>query len=224
MDKFKLVLFLLFVLLFGNLSAASYSDGSWDYKLPDEIGNLFKTPENLTTWIFEDGTFVPMAKLQGGKSYSIITDHLGTPTEAYDEEGKKVWSRELGIYGQTRNETGTTNFVPYLYQGQYLDVETELAYNRFRYYSPESGGYISQDPIRLSGGMPNMYSYVSEANSKLDPLGLADIWYRALNSNDMSSLDAGGDITAKTLMQINQWLITLILVHKTGMKEINIFQ
>ena len=40
----------------------------------------FKTPENLTTWIFEDGTFIPMAKIQGGNSYSIITDHLGTPT------------------------------------------------------------------------------------------------------------------------------------------------
>ena len=104
----------------------------------------FTIPENLTTWIFEDGTFIPMAKLQGFKSYSIITDHLGTPTEAYDEEGKKVWSRELGIYGQTRKETGFENFIPFLYQGQYLDTETELAYNRFRYYSPESSTYVSQ--------------------------------------------------------------------------------
>ncbi|MDG1331784.1 MAG: RHS domain-containing protein [Crocinitomicaceae bacterium] len=47
----------------------------------------------MTTWVFEDGTFIPMPKMQGFKSYSIITDHLGTPTEAYDEDGKKVWSR-----------------------------------------------------------------------------------------------------------------------------------
>jgi hypothetical protein len=80
------------------------------------------TPENLITWIFEDGTFIPMAKLQGYKSYSIITDHLGTPVESYDEEGKKVWSRELNIYGETRNEFGEENFVPFLYQGQYLDM------------------------------------------------------------------------------------------------------
>ena len=81
----------------------------------------FKTPENLTTWIFEDGTFVPMAKMQGDESYSVITDHLGTPIEAYDNEGEKVWSRELGVFGQTRKETGFENFIPFKYQGQYED-------------------------------------------------------------------------------------------------------
>jgi RHS repeat-associated protein len=135
------------------------------------------TPENLITWIFEVGTFIPPdsyreAKLQGYKSYSIITDHLGTPIESYDEEGKKVWSRELGIYGQTRNEFGEENFIPFLYQGQYLDTETELAYNRFRYYSPESGTYVSQDPIRLNGG-DAFYAYVHNTNSWLDPFGLS---------------------------------------------------
>ena len=33
----------------------------------------------------------PAAKLVGDKSYSILTDHLGTPYEAYDENGEKVW-------------------------------------------------------------------------------------------------------------------------------------
>jgi RHS repeat-associated protein len=139
----------------------------------DESGTLtLKSPENLITWIFEDGTFIPMAKLQGFKSYSIITDHLGTPIESYDEDGEKVWSRELGIYGQTRNEFGEENFIPFLYQGQYLDTETELAYNRFRYYDPSIGLFISQDPIGLHGNMPNFYSYVEDSNSWVDPVGL----------------------------------------------------
>jgi RHS repeat-associated protein len=130
------------------------------------------TPENLTTWVFEDGTFIPMAKLQGEKSYSIITDHLGTPTEAYDEQGDKVWSRQLNIYGETRRESGEKNFIPFLYQGQYFDEETELAYNRYRYYSPETGLYVSQDPIRLEGNNPNIYAYVEDVNSWIDPFGL----------------------------------------------------
>ncbi|TDH23956.1 RHS repeat-associated core domain-containing protein [Segetibacter sp. 3557_3] len=37
-------------------------------------------------------------------------------------------------------------------QGQYEDQETGLYYNRFRYYSPDEGIYLSQDPIRLAGG------------------------------------------------------------------------
>ncbi|WP_353743449.1 RHS repeat-associated core domain-containing protein [Treponema denticola] len=43
------------------------------------------------------------------------------------------------------------NFVPFLYQGQYLDTETELVYNRFRYYDPSTGAYISQDLIGVGG-------------------------------------------------------------------------
>jgi len=55
----------------------------------------------------------------------------------------------------------------------YFDEETELCYNRFRYYSPDSGTYISQDPIGLEGQMPNMYSYVHDSNSWVDLFGLA---------------------------------------------------
>jgi RHS repeat-associated protein len=151
---------------------------------------------NLTTWIFEDGTFIPPdsyreAKLQGFKSYSIITDHLGTPVESYDEEGKKVWSRELNIYGETRKEFGEENFIPFLYQGQYLDGETELAYNRFRYYSPESGTYVSQDPIRLRGRMPNMYSYVKNVNSLIDPYGLMEL-FRSMSREEYFDIQQNG--------------------------------
>ncbi|MCH2225936.1 MAG: RHS domain-containing protein [Crocinitomicaceae bacterium] len=46
-----------------------------------------------------------------------MADHLGTPTEAYDDSGNKVWSRELNIYGETRKETGVKNFIPDFYQG-----------------------------------------------------------------------------------------------------------
>ena len=40
---------------------------------------------------------MPAAKLVGDKSYSILTDHLGTPYEAYDESGEKVWSAEYDL-------------------------------------------------------------------------------------------------------------------------------
>ncbi|WP_240627178.1 RHS repeat-associated core domain-containing protein [Tenacibaculum mesophilum] len=45
-----------------------------------------------------------------------------------------------------------------------------MYYNRFRYYSPESGAYISQDPIGLLGNNPNMYAYISDSNSWVDVL------------------------------------------------------
>ena len=126
--------------------------------------------ENLITWVFDENSFVPAAKLVGDKSYSILTDHLGTPYEAYDENGEKVWARELDLYGNAI--AGDSLFIPFLYQGQYYDEEIGLAYNRFRYYSPESGTYISQDPIRLAGNNPNFYGYTFDCNTEVDVLGL----------------------------------------------------
>ena len=61
---------------------------------------------------------------------------------------------------------------PFKYQGQYYDSEVELCYNRFRYYHPETGRYISQDPIKLLGGF-NVFAYVSDTNAWVDLLGLS---------------------------------------------------
>jgi len=49
-----------------------------------------------------------------------------------------------------------------------------LYYNRFRYYDPELGQYITQDPIGLAGGNPTLYGYVGDPNSWVDPFGLAN--------------------------------------------------
>ncbi|WP_342503646.1 hypothetical protein [Lysinibacillus sp. FSL L8-0126] len=39
--------------------------------------------DNLVTWVFNDG-FVPSAKITSEGNYSIVSDYLGTPVEAYD--------------------------------------------------------------------------------------------------------------------------------------------
>ncbi|MCQ6463566.1 RHS repeat-associated core domain-containing protein, partial [Vibrio parahaemolyticus] len=55
--------------------------------------------------------------------------------------------------------------------GQYFDDETGLHYNLFRYYAPECGRFVSQDPIGLKGGI-NLYQYAPNPLSWIDPLGL----------------------------------------------------
>jgi RHS repeat-associated protein len=61
---------------------------------------------------------------------------------------------------------------PLRLQGQYFDTETGLAYTRFRYYCPETGGFISQDPLGLEPG-ENVYSFAPNTQRWADPLGLA---------------------------------------------------
>ena len=130
------------------------------------------TEENeMVTWLFEQNTFVPAAKLvANGECFSIVSDYLGTPLQAYDKRGNKVWEQELDIYGRQRKRPSA--FIPFKYQGQYEDAETGLYYNRFRYYDPNAGSYISQDPIGSVGENPTLYSHVKSPNSQLDLLGL----------------------------------------------------
>ena len=66
------------------------------------------------------------------------------------------------------------NDCPFRYQGQYEDSETDLYCNRFRYYSPDEGMYISQDPIGLTAGNPTLYGYVHNPKGLVDVFGLSE--------------------------------------------------
>jgi RHS repeat-associated protein len=61
---------------------------------------------------------------------------------------------------------------PLRLQGQYFDEESGLHYNRYRYYDPGAGCFISQDPIGLLGGQ-NPYQFAASVLEWIDPLGLA---------------------------------------------------
>ncbi|MGE7947558.1 RHS repeat domain-containing protein, partial [Lysinibacillus sp. NPDC093688] len=146
----------------GNTILHEYLSEEYSVKLEND---------SLVTWVFNDG-FVPSAKITSEGNYSIISDYLGTPVEAYDEEGNSVWSAELDIYGRVNEFTGEKDFIPFRYQGQYEDVEIGLYYNRFRYYDPEQGNYTQVDPIGLVGNNPTLYGYVRDSNAMIDPFGL----------------------------------------------------
>ena len=128
--------------------------------------------ENLITWVYGSDSYVPTAKIVGDRHYSIISDYIGRPVQAYDNNGNIVWQADYDIYGNVRNLHGNRQFIPFRQLGQYEDEETELYYNRFRYYDPRIGNYISQDPIRLEGNNPTIYAYVHDSNSWIDPFGL----------------------------------------------------
>ncbi|MFL6635313.1 MAG: RHS repeat-associated core domain-containing protein, partial [Massilia sp.] len=59
---------------------------------------------------------------------------------------------------------------PVRFQGQYYDDESGLHYNRFRYYDPDIGRFVSIDPIGFFGGT-NLYQYSLNPVNWVDPLG-----------------------------------------------------
>lgn len=130
--------------------------------------------KDIITWIFEADTFVPTAKIQGNKQFSIVSDYMGTPIQMYDDKGNTIWDCVLDIYGKVISFAGDILYdCPFRFQGQYEDVETGLYYNRFRYYSPQTGSFLNQDPIKFEGKNPTLYGYVSDSNTFIDYYGLA---------------------------------------------------
>jgi uncharacterized protein RhaS with RHS repeats len=57
---------------------------------------------------------------------------------------------------------------------------TSYNYNRFRYYSPDTGQFINQDSIDLLGGVNN-YQYAPNPTGWIDPLGLSCKEYAEIN-------------------------------------------
>ena len=125
-------------------------------------------------------------------------DHLGTPIAAHNAKGEAVWTAEYEAWGRIRKETvsdGLKANIPFRFQGQYYDEESGLHYNRFRYYDPEIGRFVSQDPIGLFGGM-NSYEYALNPILRIDPLGLRQGGY---NCPDEAAKVALGSANPKSI-------------------------
>jgi RHS repeat-associated protein len=104
-------------------------------------------------------------------------DHLGTPQELTDAHGGIAWCAQYRAWGEAKEviseaarRAGINN--PIRFQGQYHDHETDLHYNRHRYYDPQTGRFISKDPIGLGGGI-DVYLYAPNPATWIDPLGLS---------------------------------------------------
>ena len=113
--------------------------------------------------------------------YFIYTDHLDTPRViTRSPDGQMVWRWDsgdpFGLQPPNDNPAGLGAFTFNLRMpGQYYDSSTNLFYNYFRDYDPQTGRYVQSDPIGLDGGI-NTYGYVGgNPLSLVDPDGLQAI-------------------------------------------------
>lgn len=90
--------------------------------------------------------------------------------------GRLSWCMRLDLFGRPSFEVGGPEDCPWRWPGQYHDVETHQFYNRWRYYDPESGVYVSRDPVGLLGGL-SLFGYVADPVLDWDPDGLT-AWRR----------------------------------------------
>ena len=141
--------------------------------------------DGLYTYIYTDlDSYEPLAQIHNwtneeGESQQQTNyfhcDQIGIPREMTDGDGKLLWFGDYYGWGKLKTETNITNaHQPFRLQNQYCDAETGLHYNFFRYYEPDAGRFVNQDPIGLLGG-DNLYQFIPNAQMWLDPLGLLGI-------------------------------------------------
>ncbi|MDR6412606.1 RHS repeat-associated core domain-containing protein [Paraburkholderia terricola] len=144
-------------------------------------------------WVYYPKTFRPLAAVYSGLAddgvslqtvgvgrlmtssemvYFYQNDPNGTPIRMHDVNGTVVWDAHYSPTGGVGRIERRRIEQPIRLQGQYFDEESDLHYNRHRYFDARSGQFISADPIRLAGGA-NIYRYAPNAVTWADPLGLS---------------------------------------------------
>ncbi|GKS73220.1 DUF6531 domain-containing protein [Acidovorax sp. SUPP950] len=126
----------------------------------------------------------------GAQIYYFHADPSGLPEELTDPEGQVRWRASYRTWGGALREQWEAvridgSAIPEAQahgrgeaieqnlrlQGQYLDRDTGLHYNTFRFYDPDIGRFISADPIGLAGGS-HLHLYADNPLRWTDPWGL----------------------------------------------------
>ncbi|WP_347882224.1 RHS repeat-associated core domain-containing protein [Kosakonia sp. HypNH10] len=147
-----------------------------------------RDPDAAVQYIYTENSYEPLARVDSHGDHADIfwyqTELNGLPDSVTDSNGDTVWRGASTAWGRSLRESTPVNWdTPQnlRFQGQYLDRETGLHYNTFRYYDPAGGCYTQMDPIGLLGGL-NVYTYVSNPLSSIDFLGLAPCSVNILKS------------------------------------------
>jgi RHS repeat-associated protein len=113
----------------------------------------------------------PLITNRGGQNYFYHVDGLGTTVQLTDSSSGPAGSYIYDSFGNIVQQTGDV-VNPYAYTSREIDTESGLYYYRARYYDPQVGRFISEDPIGFDSEDPNFYSYVRNNPANFtDPFG-----------------------------------------------------
>jgi len=159
---------------FDQRLAKTLGNGTTTYTLYSDSGLLAETDASgqiVATYGWhpeeEDSTYPIYARVADpdngadAKRYVYYhNDQNGTPLRITDKAGNLVWKGDYDGFGKAVVTSSATAPVTsnLRFPGQYFDAESGLHYNNRRYYDPDTGRYLTRDPIGFEGGI-NLYAY-----------------------------------------------------------------
>jgi RHS repeat-associated protein len=103
----------------------------------------------------------------------FLADHLGSTNGLTNGGGSLIETNSYDSFGNPTNPNFPTR---YQFTGREFDSATGLQFSRARWYDPNIGRFISEDPIGFGAGDVNLYGYVqNNPVSRTDPTGLYEI-------------------------------------------------
>ena len=109
----------------------------------------------------------PLAEVRSGTTSYCEADGLGSLTSLSNTSGALVNTYSYDSFGNLLASSGS--FVnSFRYAGREFDAETNLYYDRARYFDPATGRFLSEDESGFSESS-NFYDYVAN-----DPINLID--------------------------------------------------
>jgi RHS repeat-associated protein len=150
----------------GSTTTTNYLyDGANSIEDVDQNGNVLARYEQ--TIIIDE----PLAELRSGTTSYYHADGLGSVTSLSTSAGALANTYTYDSFGNLTASTGSlTN--RFQYTSREFDPETGVYYYRARYYDPNVGRFVSEDPIGFGGGS-DFYVYVRNSPVYLsDPFGL----------------------------------------------------
>jgi RHS repeat-associated protein len=101
-----------------------------------------------------------------------LADRQGSVRDLVNADGSRIDHIDYLAFGTVADQSNPAAGDRFLFTGRELDALTGLYDYRARYFDPESGRFISQDPISFGGGDSNLYRYLNNApENAVDPLG-----------------------------------------------------
>lgn len=116
-----------------------------------------------------------IARISEGRKLFYGVNNTGSTVLLTDEEGKTVWNGDITPYGDKQEGIGEIKEAV-KYTGKHLDEDTGLYYFNARWYDPDLGRFVTEDPAKDGS---NWYIYCqNNPLAFVDPSGLAaeTIW------------------------------------------------